>query len=110
MKTGAIVDPSVSAVGRVFPGPSDAKDLAAFNKETLDALGSRYNLPDIQKDDAHVFRDADGYYQVKEEFTKPTNPFERLKLAKKSANSINCGQGQSFVLAQLSLVRVQWLR
>ncbi|MDA9098096.1 ferredoxin--nitrite reductase [bacterium] len=87
MKTGAIVDPSVSAVGRVFPGPSDAKDLAAFNKETLDALGSRYNLPDIQKDDAHVFRDADGYYQVKEEFTKPTNPFERLKLAKDALKS-----------------------
>jgi ferredoxin-nitrite reductase len=66
------------ATGRVFPGPKDANGLAAFNKETM----AKYGLTDVQKDDAHVFRDADGYYQVKEQFHKPTNPFERLKLAK----------------------------
>ena len=29
-----------------------------------------------------MYRDEDGYYVVKEAFHKPTNPFERLKLAK----------------------------
>ena len=29
-----------------------------------------------------MYKDEDGYYVVKEEWRKPTNPFERLKLAK----------------------------
>ena len=62
----------------MLPGAVEQKDLAAFNRETL----AKYGLPDVQKEDAHVYRDEDGYYVVKEAFHKPTNPFERLKLAK----------------------------
>ena len=78
MKTSAVADPSAGVDGRVLPGAVEQKDLAAFNRETL----AKYGLPDVQKEDAHVYRDEDGYYVVKEEFHKPTNPFERLKLAK----------------------------
>ena len=28
-----------------------------------------------------MYKDEDGYYVVKEEYRKPTNPFERAKLA-----------------------------
>lgn len=43
---------------------------------------SKYGLPEVDRPDAHVYRDEDGYYVVKEEYQKPTNPFERFKLAK----------------------------
>ena len=78
MKTSAVADAADGVDGRVLPGAVEQKDLAAFNRETL----AKYGLPDVQKEDAHVYRDEDGYYVVKEAFHKPTNPFERLKLAK----------------------------
>jgi ferredoxin-nitrite reductase len=57
----------------------DAADLKAHNEKTI----SRYaNFPEPDRADAHVERDADGYYVVKEEWRKPTNPFEKFKLAK----------------------------
>ena len=37
--------------------------------------------PPGDRPDAHVYKDEDGYYVVKEEYRKPTNPFERAKLA-----------------------------
>ena len=52
--------------------------LAEYNKNTL----SEYNIPDVVRADSHVYKDQDGYYVVKEEYRKPTNPFERLKLEK----------------------------
>ena len=56
----------------------DEEDLSAYNEETM----SKYGFPQVNPPDAHVYKDEDGYYVVKEEWRKPTNPFERLKLAK----------------------------
>lgn len=47
---------------RGTPGPASADGLAAWNKETM----SKYGLPDVEKPDAHVYKDADGYWVVKE--------------------------------------------
>ena len=43
---------------------------------------SKYGLPEVDRPDAPFYRDENGYYVVKEEYQKPTNPFERFKLAK----------------------------
>lgn len=56
-------------------------DDASKLKDHNDAVAAEYLPTDVQRDDAHVYKDADGYYVVKEEWRKPTNPFERLKLA-----------------------------
>ena len=57
----------------------DREKLRAHNEETLAQYAP---FPSEEKADAHVYKDADGYYVVKEEWQKPTNPFEKLKLAK----------------------------
>ena len=77
VRASAVAEPRGS--DRVaMPGPASKDELAAFNEETM----AKYGLPEIVREDAHVMKDADGYYVVKEAFQKPTNPFERLKLAK----------------------------
>ena len=57
-----------------------AKALKTFNEETKEKYVP--NFPEVVREDAHVYKDEDGYYVVKEEWQKPTNPFEKLKLAK----------------------------
>ena len=78
IKTGAIARPDGVAHGRVLPGPDTNETLSEYNKNTL----SEYSIPDVKRADSHVYKDEDGYYVVKEEYRKPTNPFERLKLEK----------------------------
>lgn len=63
---------------RALPGPATKDGLAAYNAETM----KKYGLPEVTREDAHVYKDEDGYYVVKEEYQKPTNPFERFKLGK----------------------------
>ncbi len=60
-------------------------ELAKFNEETKKKYA---NFPEIVREDAHVYKDADGYYVVKEEWRKPTNPFEKLKLAKDAMKTV----------------------
>ena len=57
----------------------DADSLKAHNEETIAKYAP---FPEPAKEDAHVYKDDAGYYVVKEEWQKPTNPFEKLKLAK----------------------------
>ena len=57
----------------------DEADLVAHNETTIERYAK---FPEPEREDAHVERDADGYYVVKEEWRKPTNPFEKFKLAK----------------------------
>ena len=59
--TTAVLKKSSPAKGvRGTPGPESPADLAAFNAETL----AKLNLPDPVKEDAHVYKDEDGYYHV----------------------------------------------
>jgi hypothetical protein len=44
-------------------------NLAAWNVETM----KKYNLPEVDRPDAHVYKDADGYYVVKEAGCKPAS-------------------------------------
>ena len=77
----AVVEPERGATGgeRRAWHAADAASLGAFNEETI----ARYaKYPEPVREDAHVYKDADGYYVVKEEWRKPTNPFEKLKLEK----------------------------
>ena len=69
---------SAGSSGRVLPGSATSDGLAAYNAETM----AKYKLPEVDRPDAHVYKDAEGYYVVKEEYRKPTNPFEKLKVAK----------------------------
>ena len=78
VKASAIADPRGGTEHTAMPGPSRQEDLSAYNEETM----SKYGFPQVNPPDAHVYKDEDGYYVVKEEWRKPTNPFERLKLAK----------------------------
>ena len=78
VKASAIADPRGGDERTAMPGPSRQEHLAAYNEETM----GKYGFPQVNPPDAHVYKDEDGYYVVKEEWRKPTNPFERLKLAK----------------------------
>ena len=60
--------------------------LKTFNEETKEKYFP--NFPEVVREDAHVYKDEDGYYVVKEEWQKPTNPFEKLKLAKDAMKTV----------------------
>ena len=60
--------------------------LKTFNEETKENYFP--NFPEVVREDAHVYKDEDGYYVVKEEWQKPTNPFEKLKLAKDAMKTV----------------------
>ncbi|CAL6349736.1 unnamed protein product [Bathycoccus prasinos] len=60
--------------------------LKTHNEETKEKYFP--NFPEVVREDAHVYKDEDGYYVVKEEWQKPTNPFEKLKLAKDAMKTV----------------------
>lgn len=61
-------------------------ELKKFNEETKQKYFP--DFPEVVREDAHVYKDKDGYYVVKEEWQKPTNPFEKLKLAKDAMKTV----------------------
>ena len=85
----AVAEPEGGAAGDASASASagdalkwQAEDAASLRAHNEEAIAKYANFPELDKPDAHVARDADGYYVVKEEWRKPTNPFEKLKLAK----------------------------
>ena len=81
----AVAEPEGDASATASAGDAlkwQAEDAASLRAHNEEAIAKYANFPELDKPDAHVARDADGYYVVKEEWRKPTNPFEKLKLAK----------------------------
>jgi len=60
---------TVNETKPVLPGSATSDGLAAYNAETM----AKYNLPEVDRPDAHVYKDAEGYYVVKEAgaYTRP---------------------------------------
>ena len=88
-KTGAVAtsaNDETETIEVVMKHVSESTEkLSAHNEKTREMF---YPFPDVQKEDAHVYRDKDGYYVVKEAYQKPTNPFEKLKLQKDAMKTI----------------------